>query len=458
MTNTKHAVLFNTRSLMISTDRRVRTVELPDLCHSLYDVYDAARLYGVTHVWVHPTYGDIFIGESNENWNIFAAWEDDDEYDQFGEFVAAGAKDLPKFARIYKKGTYGEVKVGFPHRGRWGWEIETPLDILATIHYLEDTLGVPVQWSPGHMGTEVVKLLNASDRRQDWVRDASIDLFKLPFKKAGHDLYWKSDIPTIAKGMYLHQYDKRSAYLAACADLYVGAGDPVHVETVTDTTLPGVYHVKVLGKPHPFDNATLPHIIDGEQWVTADVLSYAKRMGYPLSIYEAWVWEEKHKTLASYAEKLFSSRHVFRTNPERFPHERGRKNAENTMKETALIGTGKFASEKSGKFRQPYWWAAVVDKARVIELANIYKLWIDTGESPVLIYSDSVYYLSSNPNPQEAFPGIFACGQKSGLGKYRHEGTWKVTQELIELFADTKQTPGKIVTFLNRAWEAQHNG
>jgi len=442
-TKTRHAVL-TSDTLMINEGRRIRKVKAASPSWFAHELYDLVRSAGVTHVWIMP---DVPVNLTvPPDFDVFATYEDEEN-------------TRPMFARIYRKGVYGEVKIGWPDNGDWRWDIAEPVNVLAAIWYLEQELGIPVEWSPGHMGTELVKHLNRTQRRAEWVRDTIVDLFKLPFKRtsagAGGDLKWKTGhIADIERGheletaIYIHQFDKRSGYLSACGDLYVGAGDPVHITgSPIDTTLPGVYRVSILDTAgSPFDDRTLPSIVAAE-WVTADVLRYATQKGYSLSIHEAYQWEEKHKTLASYAEKLWSGRRAFREKTEAYPHKAGRENAENTMKAIALVATGKFASEKkSGRFRQPYWWSSVVGKMRVLTLANILKIFINTGLCPALLYCDSVYYVTAERDPQKAVPGIFDCGRKDGLGAFRHEGTWKVTPEMIEQFKTEK--PGSIQKYL----------
>ncbi len=433
MMNTVHAVVTYSQ-LLINEQGKLRKVTLPCEPFRITDLYAVARGNGITHLWLMD---DVDVDmDTPAEYSIFATYEDAEQ-------------QYPVFARIYKNGQYGEVKIGFDTE-RWGWHITAPVDILATIHYLEQVLGVPVEWSPGHMGTELVKHLNRTARREEWVRDSTVDLFQLPFKSAsggqGGDLKWKTGLEIEGQELYLHQFDKRSGYLSVCSDLYVGAGDPVEMEGLDalNRSLPGVYRVKLSASISDFDNEQLPMIIANE-WVTLDVLKFAMNQGYSVQLYEAHVWEEKHKTLASYASKLWESRRIFREDYSRFPHQLARQNAENTMKEIALVATGKFASEsKAGAFRQPYWWAAVVGKMRVAMLANIHKIYQNTGLSPALIYAYSVYYASTDSNPRTAVPGILDREDK--LGGFRHDGTWRITPEIIEQFRCAK--PGIIQKYL----------
>lgn len=427
MINTVHAVLTGSTLLISKFNRAVRTVNLLSPCSSLPDLHTVALSHGVTHIWIMPGEEEAIEDmDCGEPYNLFCTYEDEE-------------KKSPLFSRIYKKGTYGMVKIGFAGRGDWGWEIDKPVDILATICYLEEVLDVPVEWSPGHIGTELVSHLNRTARRQDWVRETQIDLNALPgnpFKHNAGDLKWKSELTAnFMVGMYLHQYDKRSGYLSACPGAYVGAGDPVHVVGGDiDTSLPGIYRVSLDKRESMFDDVFLPPVATSE-WVTHDILNYAKSQGYGVLVHECHQWTEKHKTLESYAKKLWTSRRVFRDGADRFPHQLGRYNAENTMKAIALVATGKFGSRKTTRFLRPDWWAIIVDKMRENVLRNIAK-YAALGYTPALIYSDAVYYISEDSNPRTAIPGIM--DRENELGGYRCESTWKVTPELLEAFRTSK--------------------
>lgn len=408
---------------------------------SLTDLATHALRNGYTHCWCMPGVKvDMSVGPE---WDVFSSqWEDENEV------------KYPMFSRVRYRGRKSqEVKIGFPEYGRWGWELDSPETLRTTVGYLEQVVQIPVEWSPGHMGTELVVHLNRTAKRQEWVRETTINLFDLPFKqtasKNGGDLYWKTEkLEQVQPGYYLHQFDKRSAYLSTCSGLYLGAGDPVHVDGEYNTTLPGIYRVTALPGRSCFDDANLPAIIATE-WVTDDVLVYAIEQGYEAVIHEAWQWTEKHQTLRSYAEKLWNGRNAFRTGVDRFPHELARENAHSTMKEIALIATGKFGSTRTSHFQRPDWWAKVVGKTRVNTCRNLYKFY-ERGFTPVLLYSDSVYFVSSDPNPRTAIPGIL--DRENDLGGYRHEGTWRVTPKLIEKFQT--DSPGKIQKWLEHYAQA----
>jgi len=402
----------------------------------LGDICAIGNQYDVNHVWVLPgtwLSGSIdleFVERTSaETWDYFVSKDD--------------TLDRPMFARIWQRGGRGRegraVWIGFAEYCRFGWEdIRDPQVLLDTVSCLEKAVGVPVRWSPGHIGVELIKKLNEG-KRENWVRESTLDLKSLPFNRAARDLIWKTvDLGALRKGLYLHQYDKNSSYLAAATGVQLGAGDPVHVELVEDATLPGIYKVRFELAESPYTGVVLPAVINTD-WVTPDIISMARTLGYRIDILEAWQFVEKHRTLESWAKALWEARALLR--------EQSGESAAlayRVVKQIALIGVGRLASKKTSQFLRPDWWACIVGRARATLFRKIEQLRL-AGHVPLLIYNDSVYYLSSDPDPVSAIPGIL---EKSGsLGGYKHEWTFRVDDDIIEAFRSL--TPGRLVERLN---------
>jgi hypothetical protein len=460
--NTRHAVLTENALIIALPGRRVQTIALnaPVYNAPVYNIKaiaDLANLHDVTHVWTLPNY-PVDMALSDEQWDIFTYWTQSGE-DEHGERRSQqelfemwiAGKNEPIFTSLLRRGPKNDrmcrtVKIGHAP-DYWGWTVTGPFDILAAVSYLEETLDIPVEWSAGHMGTKLVEKLNTSERRAAWIAPVeSVDLRSLPCNYAARDILWHRPLTSADAGLYLHQYDKRSAYLSACPGLSVGIGEPVHYEGNVTSVLPGIYRVAIRYRPPIFDGEQLPAIDNATEWMTDDQLAYAREQGYDIQVKESWRWAEGRRVLESYARKLWDSRATFRTDTARYPHAQGRENAEATMKLIALMSTGRFASRKATQLIRPDWWAKVVGKTRVNILRNLAK-FAEQGYKPVLIYSDSLYFLSETPDGAAAVPGILA--RADGLGGYRHEGTWTVTPDIIEMFATKK--PAGIQGYLENA-------
>lgn len=457
--NTSHGVLTDS-SLVFCTfteqGRKVQKLAIETTPESIADVCNLANTHSLTHVWIMPgtklseKVTRDFVEVPGDTWDTFTSYTGDDKTPQ--------EKRFPMFSRIWRKNTSGQygrtVKIGYPWRGSWNWRIDSPVTMLATIDYLERTLQVPCEWSPGHMFMELVRLLNKTANRQSWLRESTIELKSLPFNKAARDLVWKVDelvITPDGEEWYLIEFDKNSQYLAACRGVNVGAGDPEHITECShiDTTLPGIYRVTVNPGASIFNGETLPlvHINSYEkplEWMTGDILTYAISQGYEITIHECYQWQEKHRALESTALAIWNARHSLATDTASYPHKQGRENAYNTVKVVALVGVGKFAYKKATRFLRPDYWSDIVGKARETMLRKLHTLQ-GQGYTPVFIYADNLYFLSHDKNPETAIPGLMEREDK--LGGFKCKSTLLVTPEIINAFSTL--SPGELKEFLN---------
>jgi hypothetical protein len=404
--------------------------DLGDIC-MLGNQYDVSHVWVLPGTWLSGSMDLAFVERTDAGvWDYFASKDD--------------TSGRPMYARLWLRGARGRegrtVWIGFAEYCRFGWEdIRDPQVLLDAVSCLEKTLGVPVRWSPGHIAIELIKKLNEG-KRESWVRESTMDLKSLPFNRAARDLIWKtSDLGAMREGLYLHQYDKNSAYLAAATGVQVGAGDPIHVEGDVDATLPGIYNVRFDVGESPYRaGGLLPPVINTD-WVTPDIIAMARTLGYQVDVVEGWQFTEKHRTLESWAKTLWDARALLRGQSGE-----AAALAYRVVKQIALIGVGRLASKKSSQFLRPDWWACIVGRARATMFRKIEQLRL-MGHMPVLIYNDSVYYLSPDPDPVTAVPGLL---EKAGnLGGYKHEWTFHMDERMIALFRSL--SPGQLVEALN---------
>jgi hypothetical protein len=178
------------------------------------------------------------------------------------------------------------------------------------------------------------------------------------------------------------------------------------------------------------------------------VIEQARTLGYTITVHEGYQWEEKHRTLEPWAYTLWKARaalHPQYGNLISYSHDRCRDNAYHTIKRVALLGVGKFASKKkSSRYLRPDWWALVVGRARATMFRRIEQLR-QTGHTPVLVYNDGIFFVSENPDPVTAVPGLTDKWDK--LGGYKHEYTLPIDTALIERFHTL--SPGLLIEYLN---------
>src|SRR6266567_302298 len=187
------------------------------------------------------------------------------------------------------------------------------------IDTIEQQLGIPGLFTKGlhaKYGSwwAARKLLQVVwQKKPQVIRDASFDLRDKPFYGAAESITWRRDLEPYMIGWTVHHFDKNSQWLSANRGMYTGIGDPVHVADGDDGTfiepkLPGIYRVMVKTGFSEFDGKIYPHIIEPEQeWVTKDVLLFARKNGYDVHIQEAWVFPSYTRVLDEWARRLWDA-------------------------------------------------------------------------------------------------------------------------------------------------------
>lgn len=429
---TKHAVVTDDKLVFIHPDaRKLSAVKLDKPITHISELWEQGQATGITHFWIMPgTQFDTAGYDSLTN---------RDGYSIFVPLMGTPRQEeKPRSARCWKdaSGTH-KVIIGYAGRYPFEWTVERPLDVLATVDYLEQVLDMPVQWSPQSIGEAYLrKLYGATERLKSYLRPMTIDAGKLPFRKAGQDVRWKRQI--VPSDGWIVMYDKNSAHPSAASSMTTGAGDPVHIQGEPATIKPGVYRVSYDKQNSPFDGTRLPVIIEGE-WITADVLKFARKQGYTVQIHECWQFEESHKLFTEWASDLRAMRTLL-TDKESFCYEPGRVNAYWTIKD---IMNRTISSLRAN------WWADMVGAARVAILANLDKMATEHGVYPFLVYHDDVAFICSTPDPERAIPGMLARADK--MGGYKHKASIRLTPELAKQLNEIPdKESAKALTLLKR--------
>lgn len=425
MVSTLHAVVSD-EFLTTSAGGRVK---LSRPVHHISELELLGKRTGITHFWVLPdthvtSLGHEFVA-GRDGFNIFQTTDSDGH--QFKSPIAARCRKL--------QGGH-EIFCNWPDKAFW-WDVKDETDILCTIDYLQDVLGITVQWSPGHMGHV---LLRKSISNEKWLEESTIPLHTIPFNDSAKDLHFFKPLTADLTGLWWHEYDGNSKYLASCQSVYVGTGTPAHLTEdelyrggyIKDSIEAGLYRVKVLGAPcWP---GSLPPIINSE-WVTADILEYAMKQGCEVAVQEGWVFPDSHQMLRRWADTLWKARctlnpNVTQDGPVPFPHRQGWVNAYHTIKDIATMSVGAFGiNHANHKLARNNWRADIVGRSRITTLYHL-KKFLDKGYPPHFVNVDAVGYFSPVASPVAAVPGIMDRATK--LGGFKHENSLFVTEEIMQ--------------------------
>ena len=422
------AVLDN-HQVQYSKNHRTFTYELSEPRATISEMMALAAAIGIDILWVAPgsqasdcTAG-AFLSHDEDHLVIYPV-----RYNSKGEITFLKAYRSAGIARR-------DVYIGFPaHDPRWPWQSLDAKTLLKTNAYIQDALGIAPLWSPGHVSRDLMNETNA--KRPAWIRDPG----QLPNEVEtiqAHDLSWKDTIdPSHVGSAWLHLYDKNSAYLGAATSAYLGAGAPLYSGMTDivpfDPTIPGLWHIST-----DCEAGFYPRLDHAWLW-TPEVAWLVKHAS--VEIHRAFYWAEKHQALRPWAERLWSARQALNVKMQkpdcmpRYSHAAGRSAAYASIKAIATQGLGWLAHKpESGatQWYRPDWWSMIVSEARSkilwkldsLEKQHYHAVWVNV---------DELGFISGDPNPHTAIPGL--TERATQLGGFKHAYSFKVTHELCAAF------------------------
>lgn len=323
-----------------------------------------------------------------------------------------------------------------------GWslaECENPRTLLTALLYLERAFGIPLG-GPGFSGVELMR--KTTESHPHYWRTGAADVLPPHIET---DMVWHRPLSVQEQlSKYLHLYDGNGKYLAACTGAKLGVGIPQHflpnpsVEEIEQHILknqPGMWLID-MHNPPPYAFSNLQHV---SGWVYTPVVSELMREGQRFTISEGYLWEEWHETLRAWAELLWKVRQDLKTNESKYPNREAAQIAAKMSKIIAVHGVGwlDLSSERAkpagehGPMHHPDKRNTIIAlvKARMMRTIAQFQ---DKGFTPAMIQVDELGYISDDPNPETAVPGLMK--RKDQLGGFKHAHTFELTPEIVRLF------------------------
>ena len=329
-----------------------------------------------------------------------------------------------------------------------GWslaECENPKTLLTALLYLERSLGVTLG-GPGYTGIELMRATTAN--HPHYWRTGAADVIPAHIET---DMIWHRPLSVQEQlSKYLHLYDGNGKYLAACTGAKMGVGIPQHylpnpnVEEIEQHILknqPGVWSIGLEQGVPEYARYHIPIGPDTDPrfWAYTPVVAELMREGYRFVIYEGYLWEEWHETLRAWAELLWKVRQDLKTNESKYPNREAAQIAAKMSKIIAVHGVGwlDLSSERAkpagehGPMHHPDKRNTIIAlvKARMMRTIAQFQ---DKGFTPAMIQVDELGYISDDPNPETAVPGLMK--RKDQLGGFKHAHTFELTPEIVRLF------------------------
>ena len=401
----KIAVVDSTNLYFMAGGQRYNT-PLPLTPVNLRSLVETALYAGVDALWILPgSIGHTHAGIAPKKFT---------EGQHYETRKSTDSKGVPLAVLAWRKsGTHDErrsIMIQFPgYDTRWGLEeITGPTRLLCALNALQDELELPMMWSPGHVGRELMKRENDA-RRREWVRAPG----QLP-EIMGDVHYMAKDLrkkEPLVEGGYLHIFDKNSMYLAAATGCNLGEGQPtLQKQIIFNPKWPGLWRY-------------------GDQWLWTPELEYHLKCEDIAGaiIEEAWVWPLYHQTLRSWGEALWLARKTLKEI---------NTDAYEVIKAIATQGLGwlvhKPAMGSGNQWYRPDWWSMIVSAARAKMLYKAQAIYREYGVSPVWYDVDEIGFVSSDPNPRTAFPSMLT--HEGNLGGFKITGSCLIDEEIVEAF------------------------
>jgi hypothetical protein len=317
---------------------------------------------------------------------------------------------------------------------------------LADIMRYERHLGVQARFTPASTALAVLQQSHAdcgSIAYLDPLSRDAINTVPWPINRApAHANQHVQD------GAYVHVFDKKSAYLAAAHALRVGRGDPVHwpnehshvPDVLIDESIqkeqPGLWCISAQPPrpvgiseewPSPFNShGDLPD----HEWYYTPQVKLAMSMGYQVTIHEAWLWPNSHRTLDRWVDRIWKARQATQGTP-----------VEAMIKASYTQALG-VLSRKPGEAEKLQWyhrpdWAGLITAQHYLRQVKKIMQLVECGVNYLAVSTDSIAIVSHQIDPTMAMP-VGWGGPPGMLGQYRHVTTYRgdQAQKLIGLARD----------------------
>lgn len=324
---------------------------------------------------------------------------------------------------------------------------------------------VEMDWrrSPGAMATNLLKRLQ--NRHPNAIPLELAEKLPPPAEMGGIEgpARWIRPLSDAETRMgWIHSYDRNGAYLAACADLDVGAGAVRHVDggrhgwlSEKEAEAPGYFLVDV-AEMGPISALSVPGRT-GEQWVSAPTLKLLRQRGaMTVQVKEAYVWEEKHQPLKAWYETLRDARAALMDD-----ELAGASLALGAVKETYRAFNGWIASrrwDRSGDaLYRPDIRDAMVATARCNLIRRAYKCLELDGVLPLALGGvDGLYIVSDEPDPIKAAPPSITLGKT--LKDFKPNPSIQLTRDWRDLLSGDAPANKRLAALVKAAVDAKRRG
>jgi hypothetical protein len=406
----------NTKHLVLSE---------PVVNATLETLLDLAIEMQLTHLWLLPSCH-------------FSLWNDDASLDsqRWDALIYAQKQGQWKgyissvVGRRLQPRRTDNVRVIFLEQSNWHFPSDvTAAQFTTMLEKVERVLGVPMAGSPTSVGLRYLEKVDERYYRRYFAKSSEVDWDALK-EVSVPAISWFPSVASVPPGIFVHCYDRNSSHPYAASQEKFGVGEPIIQEGGTfKHLLPGLWDVEI-DSLDKFDSRLPPLLWKSYAWVPTPLLRIAQIAGCNIRVKQALIWPQHAPVFERWAKDLWKFRQA---SPE---GSQEREAIKRIMNDT--VGGTRYDDGSQDETFRPDWYAIIKGSERGVVWYKAWKLAKDTGVYPVGCYSDALYYLSPESDPDRAVPGIL--DHATSLGGYKHVWTLPVTPTVQAIFA-AKMSP-----------------
>ncbi len=311
-----------------------------------------------------------------------------------------------------------------PHNHDKGvWSCPEPETLLNTVNYLQQEYEVPIMWSPGHIGMDVLK------RDQVEITPLAEDQKTLFLESVARECCNSVSWAHLAnlKGTHIYGFDKNAQFLGAAQSVELGNG-AFHKSRKFDPDVTGFWYFHVENHRGPFNGTKLPRILDRDEgWAHTDLIQVALHGGTMLTIQGGYVWQQHDKYLERWAKGMWRHRMSLTSAGAEHKDAIACSNAASTAKMIPNTVVGLFV--RTGR---SHWNHSIVHRAIANQAYSLARIYREFSILPCLVSKDAFYIASFETDSTKVVPGLL--GHKLEQRGYKLIGQCEITEEIIAAF------------------------
>src|SRR5579884_10587 len=305
----------------------------------------------------------------------------------------------------------------FPEHSGWEWTLSDPMSLLATVTYLDQALARPVVDAPDLVAHQLLADLTlAPPAPLHLSPPVGSDGAQLPMMGSAGEVAWMRLLTWVEERQkYLHKYTHFSPYIEACKTVQLGVGAAQYSANgqACDGLRPGIWRVSVEPAGSVFDGKWLPKCAEGE-WLCTPQIKCCREIGYRVQVKEGYYWPRSQDALRRWATTLWLAGEHLHTRPHIYRHVQARTNVSRTIRRLARLSLAIIEQDRAtGGWTRPDWQAEIASSSRAHLFTHLSRL-VRQGTMPVLVYGDSFWVVSNDPNPLKAVPTLVQSRQWRG--------------------------------------------